>query len=180
MVALSRIAVFAALGGAVAALYARRAAAPGATGETFTGAAVTTARELAQPLLPRGIRLNNPGNIRRSSAKWQGMSAVQIDPEYVTFSSARFGLRALARLLNNYHRQGFKTIRQILIRYAPPAENKTSSYVSHVSQLTLKTPDAVLSFPVDLAGLMAAIVRHENGMQPYSVAEISEAIRLAA
>jgi len=179
VVALSRIAVFAALGGAVAALYARRASAPVATLEPADPAPVNPPDTTAAFFQPRGLRLNNPGNIRKSPNNWQGMAAVQSDPEYVTFTAAKWGLRALARLLTNYQKQGFRSIRQIINRYAPPKENNTGAYVAHVSQWMKKKPDDLLAFPGDLQNLIAAIVRHENGINPFTSAQLAEAIRLA-
>ena len=51
---------------------------------------------------PRGIRNNNPGNIRRNGDPWQGLAKEQNDREFFTFKSAVYGIRALARLLITY------------------------------------------------------------------------------
>ena len=138
-----------------------------------------TARRLTQGVLPRGIRLNNPGNIRKGRSNWQGMAAAQLDPDYVTFEAPKWGIRALARLLNNYHASGRKTVREMINRWAPPTENDTGSYVRHVSQLLGVNPDAALAWPAQLAPMVSAIIRHENGFNPYTATEISEGIKLA-
>ena len=44
---------------------------------------------------PRGIRNNNPGNIRRNGDPWQGLAKDQTDREFFTFQSAVYGIRAL-------------------------------------------------------------------------------------
>jgi hypothetical protein len=49
--------------------------------------------------LPRGIRNNNPLNIRRSKDKWKGMRAVHSDAQFVQFESLEWGWRAAFRLL---------------------------------------------------------------------------------
>jgi hypothetical protein len=38
---------------------------------------------------PRGIRNNNPGNIRRNSDPWQGLAERQGDVEFFTFKNRR-------------------------------------------------------------------------------------------
>lgn len=138
---------------------------------------------VARPQGARGIRNHNPGNIRRSADRWQGMSAQQTDPEYVQFDAPEWGLRALAKVLLNYqgmHR--LQTLSQIVQRWAPPTENNTSSYLAHVSKLTGIPVDAVLTLrqnPEQLRTLMAAMIQHENGAQPYSTDLIAHGIQLA-
>lgn len=89
----------------------------------------------------RGIRNNNPGNIRRGSS-WKGL--VQslpepftgrpiIDKEFCQFSSVVYGVRALIVVLRTYtyiHR--LITISQIIHRYAPLSENNTYLYIANV------------------------------------------------
>ena len=59
---------------------------------------------------PRGIRLNNPGNIEYGES-WRGMAADQKDPRFVTFTEPVYGIRALAKLLLNYQRKhGIRTV----------------------------------------------------------------------
>jgi len=138
---------------------------------------------VARPQGPRGIRNHNPGNIRRSADRWQGMSAQQTDAEYVQFDAPEWGLRALAKVLLNYqamHR--LQTLAQIVNRWAPASENNTSSYIAHVSALSGIPVDAVLSLrqnPEQLRALMAAMIQHENGAQPYSSDLIAHGIQLA-
>ena len=125
-----------------------------------------------KPKLPRGIRNHNPGNIERNRTPWQGMAADQSgDARFIVFSGPEWGLRALARVLRNYSRlHGHSTVRRIITRWAPPKENDTEAYIAQVSNALGVSPDAVLelSNPDVLAGLMEAIIRHENGQQPYS------------
>lgn len=131
--------------------------------------------------LPRGLRNNNPSNIRHGD-KWQGLAPDQKDPDFCTFRSPFWGLRAMARILLNYQRRSNRnTVRQIIERWAPPVENDTGAYVRAVANEIGINPET----PVDLtnagllARLVAAIVRHENGQQPYSLEAISEACAAA-
>lgn len=42
--------------------------------------------------VPRGLRNNNPGNIRLSKDKWQGLRERQEDKEFFQFVSIEWGL----------------------------------------------------------------------------------------
>lgn len=60
---------------------------------------------------PRGIRNNNPGNIRLSKTKWEGQKPLQADLDFIEFLSPLYGLRALMKLLLAYHlRHGLDTV----------------------------------------------------------------------
>lgn len=120
-------------------------------------------------ILPRGIRNNNPGNIRLSSSRWQGQKRFQFDPAFVEFEDPVFGLRALMRLLLTYHiRHGLDTVESIINRYAPPAENATDAYIHAVCRrLGVKRADKIDVMAVSvLTALARAITRHENGAPP--------------
>ena len=116
---------------------------------------------------PRGIRNNNPGNIRRSKDKWQGLRAEQTDPEFFQFVSPAYGYRALIRTLQNYRRlRGCVTLKDFIIRWAPPVENDTAAYLRAVCQ-DMQVPDSWVPDVDDrgtMCGLAAAISRHENGV----------------
>jgi hypothetical protein len=133
---------------------------------------------------PRGIRNHNPGNLRRSKDRWKGLATEQTDEEFLRFSEPRWGIRALARTLVTYQtRHGLRTIRALIDRWAPPHENDSGAYVRAVSRAVMCDAD----IPVDvldvktLAALTAAIIRHENGEQPYGkqviLAAVAEALR---
>ena len=132
--------------------------------------------------VPRGIRNNNPGNIRRSADPWQGLARDQNDDAFFQFSEAKWGIRALARVLISYQdRHGLRTVRGIVSRWAPPVENKTSSYIDHVARrlgVGADDPLDVHDYRV-LRGLVEAIIAHENGQQPYTGAQIDAGLVLA-
>ena len=120
-------------------------------------------------MLPRGIRNNNPLNIRRSKDQWQGMKKVQSDTQFCEFETLDWGWRAAFKLLTRtyYHQYRLYTIKGIISRWAPPNENNTRVYIENVSRLTGIGPDEPLGIPSDkparwiALGLAMAI--QENG-----------------
>ena len=85
----------------------------------------------------RGIRNNNPLNIRHGKSQWVGMRKVQTDKAFVQFTERVFGYRAAFILLRNYIGSGRNTIEKIISRWAPPSDgNNTWSYIEHVSITT--------------------------------------------
>lgn len=119
---------------------------------------------------PRGIRNHNPGNIRRTYERWEGMAFDQSkDAEFVVFNAPIYGLRALMIVLRNYQkRHNLRTIDAIINRWAPPVENDTTGYVWHVSKVMRVDPDTELTLTDKdtLINMTKAIVRHENGTPP--------------
>ena len=130
----------------------------------------------------RGIRNRNPGNIRRSKDRWKGLAASQTDPAFFVFEAPIWGIRAMAVILRNYQRRhGLKTPAQIIGRWAPTAENDIGAYIRAVAGAIHVSPRAALDLEEGstLRNLIAAIIRHENGVQPYDVDTIDTAIDLA-
>lgn len=115
---------------------------------------------------PRGIRNNNPGNIRKTDVKWKGEVA-GTDSAFETFVSMPYGYRAMIKLLQNYQKNHrLKTIRQIITRWAPPSENNTSAYISTVSKRTGIGPDVAIDMKDRATALSvaSAISFKENGI----------------
>lgn len=83
--------------------------------------------------LPRGIRNNNPLNIRKGN-NWQGERQPQTDKEFEEFKNLEAGLRAGFIILRNYiqRRPPVNTIRKIISRWAPASENNTEAYIAAV------------------------------------------------
>lgn len=129
---------------------------------------------------PRGLRNNNPGNIVRTSERWQGMSADQSrDSRFVVFDSPTWGLRALARILRTYHSRGLTTVQAMIGRWAPPIENDTGAYIGAVANAVGVAPQQPIALTDDLLSrIMEAIVKHENGTQPYAPELYAQAIQL--
>ena len=99
--------------------------------------------------LPRGIRNNNPLNIRRSKDLWMGLRAQQTDAQFCQFESLEYGWRAAFYLLTRtyYHKYRLFTIRAIINKWAPPNENLTATYIQNVSRLTGIAPDEPIGIP---------------------------------
>jgi hypothetical protein len=130
-------------------------------------------------LTPRGIRNNNPGNIRHvKNTTWQGQSPTQTDDAFVQFLEPKWGIRAMARILKNYFLNGTNTVQKVISRWAPATENNTNAYVAAVAKEINKPATATLTYD-DLPALITAIIRHENGKQPYTAETIKEGISLA-
>lgn len=131
----------------------------------------------------RGVRNNNPCNLRYGS-DWLGMvkDSKERDRSFCVFKSAKMGIRAAAKLFLNYGRfYDICTVRGIIDRFAPPEENDTTAYIEDVckrtgfgreERLDLHNGEVMLS-------LLKAVIRHENGYQPYSDEEIKAGIYLA-
>lgn len=90
---------------------------------------------------PRGIRNNNPLNIRKGN-NWYGERHPQVDRDFEEFESMELGIRAAFVLLRNYitgysgRSAKFNTIRKIVRRWAPPVENATQRYIDFVVKKT--------------------------------------------
>jgi len=116
--------------------------------------------------LPRGMRNNNPGNIRIGGSAWRGKVPVaqNTDGAFEQFVGYLYGVRAMIKLLQNYFRDGYTTIRTIVNRWAPPTENDSISYALYVSRQTGFRVDAQLRPTRDvLRKLTKAMAQMENG-----------------
>lgn len=120
---------------------------------------------------PRGIRNNNPLNIRKGSA-WVGLADVQDDPAFCKFKTMQYGIRAAFKLMSN-HITGFggsrpprNTIAKLIRVWAPPSENATAIYINFVADFCDMNPSDIIN-PLNGA-IMCRIARAmafvENGM----------------
>lgn len=125
----------------------------------------------------RGVRNNNPGNLRGDDP-WQGKVGAD-QGGYLQFASAKDGLRALAiNLKNQQDVHGLNTINDIVEKYAPVQDNNdVEAYKITLSQIMgVKAGDKLnLSDPKTLSQLMEGIILHENGGQPYGKPSIDAA-----
>lgn len=123
---------------------------------------------------PRGLRNCNPGNIRITKDKWQGLRPQQTDKSFFQFTEMKWGYRALIITLQNYHRRhGCRTITDYINRWAPPSENNTGGYISRVCK-EMEVPNSYVPNVDDKATMCAfaaAISQVENGV-PAVMADI--------
>ena len=85
-------------------------------------------------------------------------------------------------LLLSYQRShGLHTVRTMIDRWAPPSENDTGAYVDVVAKAVGVSADAPInvSAPDTMEAMVAAIVRQENGQQPYDHVTIALAMNRA-
>ena len=118
---------------------------------------------------PRGIRNCNPGNIRLSNDKWQGLRPQQTDHNFFQFTEMKYGYRALMKTIRTYNKKrGCKTISDYIHRWAPSCENSTIDYIKSVCEYMDVAQDYVLNVEDknEMCNLAAAISRHENGVTP--------------
>jgi len=129
---------------------------------------------LYNPTLTRGIRNNNPGNLRiNKSNNWQG-KINSSDKEFEQFINIAFGLRALMITLRTYqNKHGLRTIRQIINRWAPGSENNTNKYIDAVAGSMSLSPNAELDLSSKsiLVQLAKAIVKHECSPDHYRITD---------
>ena len=89
----------------------------------------------------RGIRNNNPLNIRRSADRWEGARIEQTDKAFVQFTTMAYGYRAAWKVLESYWKHFHRAklpynVKNIIGRWAPPTENDTQNYIRTVLNLT--------------------------------------------
>jgi len=134
------------------------------------------------PTAPRGIRNNNPGNLKKSGVAWDG-AVPSADPSFEAFGSPVAGIRALA--LNAYHMQqkdGAQTVGDLISKWAPASDNNdTQAYIADVSKQMGINPSTPVDLqdPTQLTALTNAIITHENGKNPYSPQQVQQGVDAA-
>ncbi|UUE37971.1 hypothetical protein L0Y26_08695 [Pectobacterium aroidearum] len=119
-----------------------------------------------------GLRNRNPGNVRTAP------NEIGKNNGFSVFADSKDGLSAMARQLMLYGDRGNNTLNGIIHTYAPRNENNTQAYIRSVSEMTGFDPKQRLNLhdPIVLQSLMAAMIKHENGAQPYSSTDIFNGI----
>lgn len=115
----------------------------------------------------RGLRNNNPGNIRLSRTLWQGEVRPSQDKSFCQFRGMDYGYRALIKLLQNYRTlNACRTMADFINRWAPPVENNTSGYIRRVcAEMQVPAnhvPD--IREKATMCAFAAAISQVENGV----------------
>lgn len=129
-------------------------------------------------MIPRGLRNNNPLNIRHSADRFQGEIAGH-DKSFKSFSSLAYGYRAAFVILGTYLSQGCNTIEKIISRWAPPAENNTDSYIFQVEKYSGVPRNKVLTPAggAEFIMIVAAMSFVENG-QNADIAQVQAGFNL--
>lgn len=132
------------------------------------------------------FRRNNPMNLRYSERNnWIGQTGATNG--FCNFQSVEYGFRAAFITLQSYGKNGYNTIRKIVTRWAPPAENPTYTYIKFVAirmahlgyaeegidmrdvRLDMKNPEVIMD-------LMMFMTKFESGIS-VQVKEIRNMLR---
>ena len=117
--------------------------------------------------LPRGLRNNNPGNIRKNSDVFQG-EKTSSDKEFKQFKSMAYGYRAIFKILSNYYRNyKLDTIRKMIGRWAPENENDTEAYIKAVADYSgIPADDPIdINDREQMIRIVAGMSKVENGRE---------------
>lgn len=111
---------------------------------------------------------NNPGDLRYSGIPWRGLANPPEDDDgFCVFITLEDGIRSLAEdLINQMRLHGLRTIRSVVEKFAPPAENDTQKYINDLVEWTGYGPDEELDLesPAIIERLLPAVVRQERGV----------------
>lgn len=129
---------------------------------------------------PRGLRNNNPGNIRKNDTIYEGEVLPSKDKDFKQFKTMAYGYRAMFVLLYTYQRRyGLDNISTMIYRYAPSSENHTSRYIDAVSEWSGVSPlGRVTTTNGDvMVPIVAAMSRVENGEEA-NIADVERGWKL--
>ena len=130
--------------------------------------------------MSRGLRNNNPGNIRINKDKFQGEVVPSQDKAFKQFETMAYGYRAVFVTLDTYRKRGLNTIDKIIRSWAPPEDNNhTENYINYVVKWSGVTKDKVLtqSSGNEYKKIVAAMSRVENGKDA-SMADVETGFRM--
>ena len=118
--------------------------------------------------ISRGLRNNNPGNIRLGTFRYRGEKAESSDSAFRQFESVEWGYRAMFVLLHTYAlKHKCRTLRDMINRYAPPSENHTDGYIRRVAYATHLSEDETICTTDGalMTAIVAAMSEVENGVK---------------
>lgn len=124
-------------------------------------------------MIPRGIKNNNPGNIRYTGTKWKGLADPPSDEKgFCRFVDTFHGLRALCINALSIYQKGARSLLDFTTAWAPSSDgNEPEEYARFLATRT-GTESPRVRFPftdkAKLAGLAKAVTSFENGMNPYT------------
>jgi hypothetical protein len=113
---------------------------------------------------PRGLRNNNPLNIRHNADVFQD-EIKGTDKSFKTFSSMPYGYRAAFVTLATYLSRGWNTIEKIIAHWAPSSENNTEGYIAAVERWSgvPRNRELTAADGADYILIVAAMSFVENG-----------------
>lgn len=96
--------------------------------------------------IPRGIRNNNPLNIRYNTGNcWVGQTGS--DGQFCKFCAPRYGIRAAVKILQKYAGHDSQlTISDIINKWAPRSDgNNTDAYIATVCKAMKRNPEDTIN-----------------------------------
>lgn len=132
----------------------------------------------------RGLRNNNPGNLKRTKDAWQGKIPFpqSKDATFEQFKEIKFGIRAMLKDLIHDINKGKNTVNALINEYAPSSENDTKAYILNVCKTLGVQPNQKLTMINSkfLVILARAIMKVELGASHTLVtdADINEALQI--
>ena len=126
-------------------------------------------------MLPRGLRNNNPGNIRINSDVFDGEVRPSKDKEFKQFEAMRYGYRAMFKILRTYiDKYGLDTIRKMITRWAPPGDgNHTENYIKVVSERSgIPADDIIYPDSREMMVRIVAVMSHVENGQPAKMEDV--------
>lgn len=128
-----------------------------------------------------GLKLNNPGLMRRSMGDVRGLAASQPGGDLLAFEKATFGIRAVAdKLISLAAEAEGQTLRAVLGRWAA-LNGREGDFIDSVAKLAGLDLDARLDLTryKTLRPLVDAIIHQENGRQPYTDGQLVKGLLMA-
>lgn len=115
---------------------------------------------------PRGIRNNNPGNLRLTSIDWMGKvpNSQNTDGKFEQFTKLHYGIRAMMRNMITKIKSGTDTISELINALSPSIENHTAVYIQNVVNALGISPHVSLDLSQEtIIALCKIIATVENG-----------------
>lgn len=115
--------------------------------------------------LPRGLRNNNPLNLKKTAINWQDEINNPADAVFESFRTLAAGLRAGIRNAKGKWKKGKTTVEALVHVWAPPSENNTKAYVAAVAKSAGIAATARFEWTntAVVARIIHAMCIHENG-----------------
>lgn len=122
-----------------------------------------------QQRLPRGIRNNNPLNLRISNNAWLGKVKHNTDGSFEQFVSMTYGIRAAIINIRTIVRRhnGPMTMAELIQIWAPGSDgNNTFAYINKVEELSNIRRHETINYrnKQQMAALVTAMANVENGL----------------
>jgi hypothetical protein len=127
---------------------------------------------------PRGVRNNNPLNIRHEPGTvWIGQAEEQTDPDFVQFRDPVFGVRAGAIILREYKlRDNIDTIAEAIHRWSATDQ---AAYTANVAADCHISPTALIDLEQYLPVMIPAMIKQECSGYEYPEMVITNGIALS-